>query len=302
MRRIFIVSCAKSGSKMIANVLMACPDVAILSELHYRAPRIVRKDVVAHARDIGSLNDDENVRKFVEAMYDRRFEGPYWVGVDHLTRDHELGKISDIEPQVMRQRLLDSDRTHRSVMAIMLEEGAKAKGKSITGSKSPVNIVCTEELLAWFPDSKLINLVRDPRAIYVSMLKERLSRESSWLSLKTLLHQFIRFVYVCYQYRAMLKVHLHHRSSADYYFLKYEDFIDDPEKQVRELCRFCAVDFTQEMLSPPTGAGSFYGAKMQADRGFDRQAKDRWKERIPPVYRRLLERLLRKEMREFGYE
>ena len=286
---------------MVANVLMACPDVAILSELHYRVPRIVRRDVVSHARAIGSLRNDANLDRFIEAMYAGEFDGPYWEKTEHLSRDHELGRISDIDPANLRQRLAASDRSHRAMVDGLLIEGAKAKGKSITGSKSPVNIACTRELVDWFPDCQLINLVRDPRAIYVSMMKERMNRESSFVALKTLVHQFVRFVYVCYQYRSMCKVHRRYRGQPNYYFLKYEDLIVSPDQKIRELCDFCGIDFTPDMLAPPTGAGSFYGAKMNQSRGFDKQAIDRWKVSIPALYRFLIERVLRGEMREFGY-
>jgi hypothetical protein len=186
-------------------------------------------------------------------------------------------------------------------MQILLDEYAIVRNKTITGAKFPVNIVYVQNLVDWFPGCKLIHLVRDPRAIFISMINTGMRSTTSFVFVKKYWIQWIKFIYVCHQYKAALRAHKRYQSSPDYCFLKFEDLIEHPEDEIRKLCSFCDIEFTESMLSPPTGLGSFYGSQFERSRGFDKQSLDRWKERIPALYRRLLEGILRKEMDEFGY-
>jgi hypothetical protein len=301
MRQIFIIGCAKTGSKMIGKVLMASPNLGLLNELHYLVPRWAKKDFVHHAREVGDLKIDANVGKLVELMFSKKPRGSFWQKVDHLSTDAMLGKISDFDPQRLEERIFESDRSDGAIMRILVEDYAAIRGKSITGAKFPVNIVYVDDLVEWFPGCKLIHLVRDPRAIYVSMVNTSMRGVTSLVWARKFVMQFVKFIYVCHQYRAALAVHRKYQSSPDYCCVKFEDMIENSENEVRQLCTFCDIEFSSEMLSPPTGVGSFYGKEVEQNRGFDKQTIDRWKARIPAFYRKLLEGVLRKEIQAFGY-
>ena len=78
MSYVFVVGCAKTGSKLIRRILMTHPEVNLLDELHYLVPRWVKTDFVRAAGRIGPLTQDRNVYRLVELMYSDQLEGAFW--------------------------------------------------------------------------------------------------------------------------------------------------------------------------------------------------------------------------------
>ena len=78
MKYIFIVGCAKTGSKLLRRILMTHPDLNLLDELHFLVPRWVKKDFVHHARAFAPLTDSDNLHRLIEFMYADRLEGAFW--------------------------------------------------------------------------------------------------------------------------------------------------------------------------------------------------------------------------------
>ena len=68
MKYIFVVGCAKTGSKLVRSILMTNPRVNILDELHLLEPWWLKQDFARLARKIGPLSDDGNIHKSFEKM------------------------------------------------------------------------------------------------------------------------------------------------------------------------------------------------------------------------------------------
>lgn len=91
-------------------------------------------------------------------------------------------------------------------------------------------------LLSLFPDAKIIHLTRDYRDHYLSMNK--VDFEGTHLSL------------VCYRWQYSFKQvrKLMESKPEQYYFLRYEELVQQPEKQVAAICSFLGIAYHASML------------------------------------------------------
>ena len=76
-------------------------------------------------------------------------------------------------------KILNSDRSERGLFIIIMKVYADFYGKSIIGEKTPIHVRHIDKLFNWFPNGKIIHLLRDPRAIYVSEMRRRKNRPFS---------------------------------------------------------------------------------------------------------------------------
>jgi cell division protein FtsI/penicillin-binding protein 2 len=109
----------------------------------------------------------------------------------------------------------------------------------ILGDKNPVYsylIGYPKILLQLFPDAKIIHLTRDYRDHYLSMKK--IDFEGNHLSL------------VCYRWRYSYKriASLMKKLPEQYYFVRYEDIVTNPVKEITSICKYLNITFVDSML------------------------------------------------------
>jgi hypothetical protein len=251
-------------------------------------------------RRVGELRDDEAVHRLVELIYSNGFQrrsrlrevSPYW---RWLTKRVDR---ADIEA-----RLLASDRTDRGIFEAFLRVYAERRGKVIIGEKTPAHLGYVETLLEWFPDGRVIHLMRDPRAIYVSELRRRNERAVTvpyrWLVRVPLLMSAFVLLQVVWVWAAAVGRHrvLSRRYPGRYQLVRFEDLVSAPERTVDRMCAFIGVDRVPRMLEQKvTSKGARVGLS-----GFDADAATRWRSSIHPFAERAIRRLLGRRLGEMGY-
>lgn len=288
MQYVFIIGIARTGSKIYKNILNEWSDIHVSNELHFLFPPWIMKDFRTYVDEkIGNLKIDSNIPPLINLMYSGALNGTFW-----------KGEIHNINREKLEKRILESDRSYRSIFKILVEESAKAKNKKIAGAKFPVNIVYVPTLVQWFPNAKFVHIIRDPRAIYVSMVLKDIKN----FNVKSKIVKFIialgRLIYLIWQFKMAAKIHRKYRNWDNYYLSRFEDIVSEPEIYLRRLCKFLEIEFKEEMLYPPVVDSSYYQKK---NKGFDKDALIRWKNHISPITERIITLILKKEMKEFGY-
>lgn len=201
------------------------------------------------------------------------------------------------------RRLLDSDRTERGVFTVLLRTFADRKRRPIMGEKTPAHLAWADTLLEWFPDGRIVHMVRDPRAVYVSEVRRRTDNPSTvpyrWLvRLPALLRAFVLLeVTWAWAVAADRDQRLAGRYPGRYLAVRFEDLVRAPDATLDSVCAFLGVEAEPSMLDRTvTSKGA-----MQGMRGFDEGAADRWHGAIGEGPRRLLGWALRGRMRRLGY-
>ncbi len=297
---IFVVGVSRSGTTLMRRVLGSNSRIAIATENHYLGHLLPWEGARRYFRDLGDLHDDATIERIVDLVYSGGFQrrsrlrevSPYW---SWLTRV--------VEPEELTARLLASDRTERGFFSVLLRVFADHKRRPIMGEKTPAHLAWAETLLEWFPNGRIIHMMRDPRAVYASELRRRMDDPGSfpyrWLAWSPrLLRTFVLGEVSWAWARAEAQHRALERTEPDRYrIVRFEDLVRDPVATLDGICRFLGVEFEPTMLAQRvTSKGMTMG---QA--GFDAVAAERWRRSISPGEEAWFEHALGRRMRRLGY-
>jgi hypothetical protein len=297
---IFIVGVPRSGTTLMRMILGKHSRIAIADENHYLGHFVPWVDPGWDFRRVGDLRSDDAVRRLVDRMYSEDFQRGTWVrGVSQFWR----WLVKRVPREELEQRLLAGERSRRGVFTALLRSYADRRGRPIFGEKTPAHLRYVDTLLEWYPTARVVHMVRDPRAVYLSELKRRTARPESvpyrWLiRIPRLMRTFVLLAVV----RTWADAVHRHRSLArrypdQYRLVRFEDLVRNPEFEVERLCAFLGVDFEPRMLNQKVvSRGDRLG-----EAGFDAGAADRWRRSISPSDARWLGRLLGRRIEQMGY-
>ena len=298
---IFIVGVSRSGTTLMRGVLNRSDQIAISNENHFLGHLIPSEGVRYKFRRFGDLSDDENVQRLVDYIYSGQFEKS---SKHRMISYHWRWIIKEVDREDFLQRILDSDRSERALFTVMMQVFADHWGKPIMGEKTPAHFRYVPTLMEWFPDGKIIHMLRDPRAIFISELRRRTELPAITPPFKQLKQiDFLFKLYIVLQttvvwFESVLRCSKYKRIDPDnYYLLKFEDLVSDPEKHIRQVCDFLGVEFQDKMLWQKVVSQGF----QLGQPGFDTQAAIRWKKHIDPWISTWFSFWFRKYLKEFGY-
>jgi hypothetical protein len=157
------------------------------------------------------------------------------------------------------------------------------------------------ELLAAFPEIRMIHLMRDPRDNYAA-LKAGVSSyyaklgENELATLASLINRARMDMIAARVNRE--------RHPNRFAVVRFEDLVADPKPEMERLCKFLGWEFDEAMLAPtvmgrPQSGNSHEGKAFTA---IDRSNAGAWSKRISPEEAKVIEYWCSNEMRDWGYE
>ncbi|HSL47025.1 MAG TPA: sulfotransferase [Anaerolineales bacterium] len=297
---VFIVGMDRTGSTLTRDILNRSDGMGLAGEAQYFRRRPHWSLLPDHGHrglfnKIGDLSTDEGATKVIDHLFGdpQGFSGFWHFSMRGFNREELLG------------RLLKTDCRERALLDLALE--SHARGKPIRGEKTPANIFFVPTLMEWFPNTKIIQTFRDPRAIYSSRenKKERhaLPRFNQMIRRTGIIFELYASSRVILDWRRSIRFHRQYQSKypGRYYLSKYEDLVCNPENAIRNLCTFLEVEFRNEMLHQPVVNSSFVPRGSSQPR-FDTSAVDRWRQHVHPFITRWMTALCREQLLEFGYQ
>lgn len=297
---IFIVGVSRSGTTLMRKVLERHSRIAIATENHYLGHLLPWEGARYRFRRAGDLRDDATIRRIVALIYSDAFQ--------RGTRLREASSYwrwlaRRIPRAQLEERLLAAERTERGIFTALLRTYADRRRKAIMGEKTPPHIAWVDLLFRWYPDARVLHMMRDPRGVYVSELRRRrehaITLPYRWLVRVPALFRGFVLVEVAWAWAAAVA---HHRAFTRRYpdryrMVHFEDLVRDPGATIDDVCAFLGVAFEPGMLRQKVvSRGSLLGHD-----GFDAGAADRWQASIGPGEARWLGRLLGRRIEEMGY-
>ena len=275
---IFIVGTSRSGTKFLMNTLNSHSTVNISPETHWFSS-LIHRGFIKTAKQIGDLQNDANMKLLIDKMYSRNIFGTFW-------------KDPPVERVALERRFLRSDRSFRSLFAELMAEHQRANSKAIAGEKTPSHVFHIKKLLEWFPQARVIQMIRDPRAVLASEIHKDVKPDYP-LKKKNLFYNLGLVLAVsCSWY---LAIGIDRRSSQlypeRYISVRYEDLLNKHQQTVERVCQFLNISFEAGMLNPPRVDSSF--EKMPIAGEAQNELSD-W-------MRKSIEILLRRKMSLYDY-
>lgn len=165
--------------------------------------------------------------------------------------------------------------------------------------KFPVDVPFMSKILKWYPDSKIVHITRDPRAIAVSRINYAGGNAQKNIAKYPKLEFFIKKImmtFVILEYTIASGIHQKYKNYSLY---KYEDLLVSPRQTINNLCQFVELDFTDEMLFPKKGQPSSITGGFSS--GFNTKAGTNWKRIITPFENTFITHFTKGSMKRFAY-
>jgi hypothetical protein len=249
---------------------------------------------------------------FFDDIYARRKElgDPQDAGARHRILDRLstlYARYNEPEDQERLQRLFadasvieelrTACRTYRDVLSAFMELQARAAGKVRWGNNVPKDLFHLKEILAFYPDAKILLCIRDIRDFLLSYQnKWRVTSQDQVQRLQQLYHPIVTALLWKASVQQMA------RASAlipptNLMCVRYETLVEHPPETVRQICAFVGEEFEADMLAVDTHNSSF---DVQS-RGIFASAVGRWRTQLPPEEVYVAQKLAGKELAQLGY-
>ena len=171
--------------------------------------------------------------------------------------------------------------------------------------QTPKNIYYLEEILSFFPNAKVINLVRDQRDVLLSQ-KNKWKRKflgASAIPLSEALRSFVNYhpLLMSKVWTSSLKYTQKYKYHKRVKIVKFEELLSNSEETIKNICAFLDIDFQKEMLLVPL-LGSSTENDSEDEFKIDSSKINKWKKgglSNAEIY--LSQKISANMLQDFGY-
>jgi hypothetical protein len=215
---VFIVGMGRSGTTLLRTILDAGEECLFAPEAK----------VIVHLKQ--KYNHRKNwssslLNEFIEDLYKENAFKDYW-GID---RTDLSSKFHLLPLQKITFPLLCK------IIYLSYPSDFPKNKIRLLGDKNPVYSVFLPELLEVFPNAKFIHIVRDYRDCILS--NKRLFKRQNIFALAQLWKLYNSWIDIYSR-----------KYPNQFYLLRYEDLVADPDKIIHEICVFSGLVFNPKML------------------------------------------------------
>ncbi|MGH7967634.1 MAG: sulfotransferase family protein [Limisphaerales bacterium] len=270
-RGLFLGGCPKSGTTLLLSLLDSHPQLIVLPE--ETAYLQERRDYAAldgyHAK-LRRLLEQTNLRLLAHGRFEPPREASSTDARDYTGFDFErFGSLANafINQSWMNDSLLLSELIR--AYAIVLGSDWRRCVRWV--EKTPGNEIFCGVLRELFPDSRLIQLVRDPRAVFASRKRRLLHERVSY----TKAHRLVRQWNQCARQIPRLL-----DCPNQFLVVRYEDLVSKPQSVLQQICRFAGLDFSPALLKPTRAGTDWHGNSSfrQNFHAVDTTPVDKWRD------------------------
>ncbi|MCB9032977.1 MAG: sulfotransferase [Chitinophagales bacterium] len=287
---IFIVGNSRSGTTLMLRVLNQHPQLMVLNELHFF-------EQLWSSKDKDKIISESEAIVIAEKLLLIQRKG-YNTGFNDTTVFTEEAKslINSIDK---------NELTAENVFYQFAKREVALNNKSIVCEKTPQNVFYLKEIFDLFPNAKVINMVRDPRAIMLSQKNKWKRRKlGGWyITRKESIRLRINYhpITLSKLWNAAIKASLEFKNNQAVKTIIFENLIDNPTQTIQSICNHIEVDFTNKMLEITQESSSI---EMDSKAiGFKKERAANWKNGgLNNTEIWFCEKISGKYFSEFGFE
>ena len=244
---LFVLGCDRSGTTLVQAILNSHPSLFISYEVGIINP-------------LERIYGKKGLRGVVAHMHSRQhaFAGVDMDAMYELIQQNQDLELPDVVGYVYRAK-------------------AGIEGKPLWGDKRPDYTNHVAQLATYFPNSKFLHVVRDPRAVALSWAPK------NW-GPRTTYHCARAWVQKVGAATNDMEILEDSRTKT----IKYEELLVDPRKVLEGICRFLNIPFSEAMLQHKnrdfaTGVGYLDRLHSNVNEGIDSTRSRAWVNASPRV-------------------
>jgi hypothetical protein len=225
-----------------------------------------RYDGIQLTKIMGKNGYENTVKKFIDKLIDTEFKG-YWCGTDSFT----------ISPTIISPKLfLKEEILHLSTQFIddLFGLVLKKENKKYYVDHTPYNILHGDFLKELFPDLKLVHIYRDMRDVICSYKTKKWGGNESRDVVFRLKNIYLHW-----------KKIIETLPRNNYYEMKFENVINNPEMELKNLFQFLNIEFEKNILDIDLSKGNV----------------GRWKEDLNNEEKSFVKKELKHILEQYGY-
>ena len=261
----FIIGNSRSGTTLVARVLKRHPDVCVLNETHFMEEFIYERE---HFEKLSEKKIREVINRLILIQ-----EKDYY----RKSRYEEYPEETD---KIFFSFMSSNGNSFGKLIGAFFDYEAKKHGRKLVGDQTPRHVFYVAELHRMFPHAKFIHMIRDPRAVLLSQ-KRKWKAGIRWKQPRfEILRTFLNYHPVTTSVIWKKAVTAGLQSSKilprdKIITVRFEDFVESPEKYIRDLCTFLEVEFRDDMLD--VGVELSATKSYEGRKGIQKAVAERWK-------------------------
>lgn len=283
----FIIGCPRSGTYLVSNILDRSGAIAIPTETHF-IPLFAR-----YAFLFGDLRTHGARKRLVHAIY--AFLDIWLTRAEKERNFDEIFKHSLLVTHDDIERIIQAGKAYGDLVNAIYACYAARKGVPYAGDKSAFFEHVPLELIdkAVAGRARFIHIVRDGRDVVLSWRKLEMGPENLAVGARAWRDHVA-------QKRLWGKRH-----PDRYCEVRYEDLLENPEREVRRICDFSGIEFRPEMLRFHEGemAQAIANSSTHALLGkpIDASNREKWRSKMPAEDVAFFEWIAGQELADSGY-
>lgn len=247
-KMLFVVGNSRSGTTMMGRILGSHSDVFTFGELHFFGQ--------LWSPASKSVLETEQAEELAAKLLCIQREGYRTHGHYDNYRD-EARKLCEV--------LLEKRVKPPRLFLEFLSYETSRNSKSIPCDQTPRNVFYIDEILKYYPQAKIINMVRDPRDVLQSQKRKWKRRflGGSDLPIKETIRDWINYhpITISRIWHTAVTAADNVSNNDNVMTIYFEKLLADPERTIKEICDFVDIDSSASMLDVPQ-----VGSSVSADK------------------------------------
>lgn len=270
----FIVGMPRSGTSLLRLCLNAHPLLGAPDETHYfnRFWRREKNDEKLTANRQRGLKLAEKFLAHTRVM---------------------MNDFDEEDLKAIHQKIIQSPQiTHPVIFEAMMHYYIQKVGKQTWGEKTPAHLFFIDPIKKYYPQAKIIHIVRDPRDVSLSWINSSFNRGNT--------------VYHALRWRISMATgkKLSEKYKNDYLEIKYEELLTQPEETLKKVCTFINVTYDPKMKDSHQFNQRYDQHKNhhKLTQPIQTSNYNKWKKKMSPQDARVFDVIIGQTLVDKGYE
>jgi hypothetical protein len=287
---VYICGHPKSGTSLVRSILDSHPQLIV-----YPEETVFFRRYLPKAQGQPLARQLELADELLIHIFTWNLTNPPASQEGFADRDYSSISFTAIRDS-MRENIGQNYRDERDILSAVVLAFGQVTGQINENTrrwveKSPYNEFFTQQIFSWWPDSRCIHVVRDPRDNFLSYHSKQPTWSPEFFSLN-----WRRST------RSAQKNQVYFGSDR-YMILRYEDLVQSPNQEIKRLLNFLQIDWDLSLVKPTRAGSTWQGNSMFADtfQEISSAPVGRWKGKLSELDALLIQKITQEDMKHLNY-